>query len=458
MRCVGGKGGHGWRSFCATLTLFAAMSVEVNAAPLATASDIRSALRTYVANHPHAEVIVGVVDGSETALYPSNGRAANAPDDRTVFQIGSITKTFTATLLAQMVQDGEVALEDPISKYLPAGVTAPSFQGKAITLGALAEQNSGLPRLPPNFAPSHMSNPYADYTVAQLYDAVSSVHLTRAPGQEWEYSNFGVTLLGQLLANRAQLSYADLVEKRILQPLGMNDTTVVGTALSRAKLAPGYGDDGTEVPPWDFGSLGGAGSIESDMHDMLIYLKANLAAPAGALGTAMAAAQMPRVPIGLNGALQIGLIWMTNIHSGNTWHDGGTGGYRSFIAFDRAANRGVVVLANVGDDNIEQLATHLLAPTLVAAPSGAAPVKEPSPYSGVYRLAPTFAITIYKSAGRLYGQATGQPAFELLPAGAHAFSVAGVDARITFTVDAAGRVTGLTLHQNGADHYAPRGP
>lgn len=442
----------------AALALVAIVSREASAAPLATASDIRSALATYVANHPHSEIIVGVVDGSGTNVYPSNGKAAPVPDDRTVFQIGSITKTFTATLLAQMVGDGEVSLDDPISKYLPAGVNAPAPQGKAITLGSLAEQNSGLPRLPPNFAPRHMSNPYADYTVAELYDAVSELHLTRAPGQAWEYSNFGVTLLGQLLANRAQRSYADLIETRILQPLGMNDTTVVGTTLSRAKLAPGYADDGTMAPPWDFGTLGGAGSIESDMHDMLIYLKANLAAPAGTLGAAMAAAQTPRVPIGLNGALQIGLIWMTNTHSGYTWHDGGTGGYRSFIAFDRAANRGIVVLANVGDDDIEQLATHVLAPTLVPAPSGAAPVKEPSPYGGVYRLSPTFAITIYKSAGRLYGQATGQSAFELRPAGANTFSVVGVDARITFTVDAAGRVTGLTLHQNGADHYAPRAP
>jgi serine-type D-Ala-D-Ala carboxypeptidase/endopeptidase len=447
-----------FRWLCAALTAFAFTSCDARASSLATAADIRSALAAYVAAYPKAEVIVGVVDGADTAVYAANGTAAPVPNERTIFQIGSITKTFTATLLAEMVGAGEVALDDPISKYLPAGVSAPLFHGTAITLRTLAQQTSGLPRLPPNFAPRDMANPYADYTVAKLYDGLSQTHLARAPGEQYEYSNFGVMLLGQLLANRAHSSYPDLVESRILRTLRMNDSTAAGTSVSRATLAPGYATDGTMQPPWDSGSLGGAGSIESDVHDMLIYLKANLAAPAGALGAAMASAQKPRVGIGLNGVLRIGLIWMTNTDSGITFHNGETGGYHAFIGFDRAADRGAVVLANIADMDIDQLAVHVLAPYVPAPSPAAASAKEPSRYNGVYQLSPSFAITVYKSGGKLYAQGTGQQALELAPAGDHAFSVIGVDARITFDVDAKGNVTGLTLHQNGIDQRAKRAP
>lgn len=447
------------RTLSSGLMIAGLLCGNATGAPLASAADIRAALAAYVAGYPHAEVIVGVVEGDQTAVYAANGAAAGSPDERTIFQIGSITKTFTATLLSQMVQSGQVALDDPISKYLPPGVSAPSYGGKPITLLTLAEQTSGLPRMPPNLTPQSMSNPYAAYTAKELFAALPQTHLTRAPGAEYEYSNYAVTLLGQLLADRARSSYADLIATRILRPLHMNDTTVVGTQASRVMLAPGYAADGTPEPAWDFGALGAAGSIESDMHDMLIYLKANLAAPAGVLGPAMANAQLPRVASGLNGIMRIGLIWQTNVRSGITWHNGQTGGYHSFIGFDRRARHGVVVLTNVSDMNVDQLAVHVLAPYIPApAPPASAAPKEPSPYNGVYPLSSSFAITIFKSGGKLYAQATAQPAFELTASGPNAYRTIGVDALITFDVDAKGNATGLTLHQNGLDQHADRTP
>ena len=237
----------------------------------------------------------------------------------------------------------------------------------------------------------------------------------------------------------------------------MNDTTPVPTQSSRARLAAGYATDGTPLPPWDFGSLGAAGAIESDMHDMLTYLKANLAAPDGVLGHAMADAQRPRVIIG--DQMRIGLIWQTNVRFGMTWHNGETGGYHAFIGFDRGARRGVVLLSNVADMDVDQLAVHVMEP-FIAAPSPLAEVaaKEPSPYSGVYRLGPHFVIAIFKRNGTLYAQGTGQSPLELAPAGTRAFRTIGVDARITFDVDTKGNVTGLTLHQNGVDQHADRAP
>jgi serine-type D-Ala-D-Ala carboxypeptidase/endopeptidase len=431
---------------------------SATAAPLADASDVNASLATYVASYPHAEVIIGVVDGTTTAVYAANGSAAKLPGDRSVFQIGSVTKTFTATLLAAMVQAKEVRLDDPIAKYLPLGIRAPEFEGQQITLESLAEQNSGLPSLPANFAPSDPSNPYAGYTTAQLYQALSQTTLMRAPGAQYEYSNFGVALLGQLLADRMHESYPSLLETRVLKPLGMNDTAVVGTPASRTGLVPGYATDGSAEPPWDIGSFDAAGSIESDLHDMLIYLKANMAAPSGVLGNAMADAQAPRFPVALNGLLRIGLIWQTNTRSGITWHNGETGGYHAFIGFDRAAAHGVVVLANVADMQIDQLAVHVLAPYVPAPVPVTAANTEPSPYSGVYRLTPSFAITIFARKGSLYAQGTGQPALKLTSLGHNAYAVQGVDAQITFELDSSGKATALTLHQNGIDQHAEKSP
>jgi hypothetical protein len=148
----------------------------------------------------------------------------------------------------------------------------------------------------------------------------------------------------------------------------------------------------------------------------------------------------------------------SNVRSGITWHNGETGGYHAFIGFNRQAHEGVVVLSNVADMQIDQLGVHVLAPYIPAPAPITASAKQPSPYAGVYRLSEAFAITIYKTGGKLYAQGTGQHALELSPAAPHQFTVNGVDAQITFQVDDRGNATGLTLHQNGVDQQAERTP
>lgn len=399
----------------ASLCLIVFVFCSARASDIATGDDIQNSLATYVRAFPHAAVVAAVSDGKDTKVYTRSGAPlGQLVDQYSEFQIGSVTKTFTAALLAQMVLAGEVSLHDPISTYLPKGITAPNFDGKQITLLSLAEQNSGLPRLPTNLHPVNAANPYADYTTAQLYDFVEHYHLTRAPGAQYEYSNLGVTLLGQLLANREHTSYAKLLTMRVLRPLGMTQTTVAGNAATRTRLVPGYAVDGTSQPPWDFGRLGAAGSSESDLHDILIYLRANMNAPAGSsLGPAMTLAQKPLTPIGLGGVREIGLIWMTNTASGITWHNGETGGYHAFIGFDRALQHGVVVLANVADMKVDQIAVHILDSSFPAPHPLATASTEPSPYSGRYPLTPSFAISVFQVHGRLYGQRTGQQALGL---------------------------------------------
>src|SRR6185369_7618589 len=188
-------------------------------------------------------IVVGLVDekGTRVITYGKANQDGNrALDGNTVFEIGSVTKVFTATLLADMVERGEVSLNDPISKYLPKTVKTPTRDGKEITLLDLATQTSGLPRLPANFAPKDPGNPYADYSVDQLYAFLSSYTLTRGIGEKYEYSNLGVGLLGHILSLRAGTDYEALVRKRICQPLKMEDTGITLTPGMKTRLTTGH--------------------------------------------------------------------------------------------------------------------------------------------------------------------------------------------------------------------------
>src|SRR5262249_11166935 len=151
-------------------------------------------------------IVVGVIEPGGRRVVPYGGLAKGDPrtlDGDTVFEIGSITKVFTSLLLADAVKRREVALTDPISKFLPDRVKSPERGDRAITLQDLSTHTSGLPRLPANFAPKNASNPYADYSVEDLYQFLGGYQLTRDIGTQYEYSNLGGGLLGHVLALRA---------------------------------------------------------------------------------------------------------------------------------------------------------------------------------------------------------------------------------------------------------------
>src|SRR5271168_411561 len=174
-------------------------------------------------------IVVGVIDakGRRVIAYGSLAKDDKRPlNGDTIFEIGSMTKVFTSLVLMDMVQKGEVAVTDPVSKYLPATVKVPERNGKKITLQDLSTQSSGLPRMPGNFAPKDDLNPYADYTPEKLYQFLSGYQLTRDIGSQYEYSNLGVGLLGHALTLRAGMDYETMLRSRILDPLGMNSTRV----------------------------------------------------------------------------------------------------------------------------------------------------------------------------------------------------------------------------------------
>jgi len=244
--------------------------------------EIISLLQSRVDEGRAVGIVLGLVaaDGSTRIVVVGDaGPTARPLGEQSVFEIGSITKVFTATLLADMVARGEVSLSDPVSDYLPDEVTMPSRGGREITLLDLSTQHSGLPRLPDNLSPANMSNPYADYTVEQLYSFLSGHELRRDVGSEFEYSNLGVGLLGHVLARAGGGSYEEIVRERILEPLGMSMTGITLEGDMQDWMANGHDEEGNVVPLWDLPTLAGAGALRSDVGDMLTFLAANIGPP-----------------------------------------------------------------------------------------------------------------------------------------------------------------------------------
>lgn len=243
---------HAARVICFTLLSMAFSS-------RAAAEDFTDAIRAYLQQRVEAErrdvgIVVGIVDehGNRTV---SCGKLDNGTDQEvtgnTLFEIGSITKTFTTLLLQDMIDRGQMKLDDPVAKYLPESVKVPTRNGKEITLLQLATHTSGLPKIPDNLDPKRADNPYADYTVEQMYAFLSGYKLARDPGTQWEYSNLGMGLLGQAIALKAGMSYESLVVDRVCQPLKMDSTGITLTPELKSRFATGHNEFGYAVSAWD---------------------------------------------------------------------------------------------------------------------------------------------------------------------------------------------------------------
>ncbi len=430
-------------------------------------SEIRSILAERIDKQKQGVgVVVGVIEPTGRRIIAYGSLAVGdkrAPDSDTVFEIGSVTKVFTALLLADMVQRGEVALDDPISKYLPKEVKIPERDGRSIALVDLATHTSGLPRMPTNFSPKDPANPYADYTAEQLFQFLSSYQLTRDIGSKFEYSNVGGGLLGQVLARRAGVDYEALVRSRIARPLGMTSTGITLSPEMKTRLAAGHNAELKAVPNWDIPALAGAGALRSSANDLLAFLAANLGYANTPLAPAMAAMtklRRPAAPLG-----EIGLGWLIRKTSDDeiVWHNGGTGGYRSFVGYLVGARTGVVVLSNTFTaTGVDDIGMHLLDPKvpLIPAPREHKEItvdpKLFDSYVGKYQLAPDFILTVTREGDDLFAQATNQPKFRIFPETRRDFFYKVVDAQLTFETDEQGRANALVLHQNGRDLRAKR--
>ncbi|HEX2860979.1 MAG TPA: serine hydrolase [Lacunisphaera sp.] len=386
---------------------------------------------------------------AQSGRFADEASPAITPD--TQFELGSITKVFTALLLAESERLGKVSRNDPAAKYLLPSTDRDQAALAKITLLALTTHTSGLPSLPSNIGTDE--NPYASYDRAMLVDALRTDGVTARVGRHVAYSNFGVAVLGEALAAAWGMSYAEVLRARVLAPLGLKATTVGLTGLPPPPDFPRGHAQGRVVPQWTFQAHAPAGALRSSARDMARFLEACLGRNAGgSLRAAFDATIQPQHRAADIGG-RIGLGWFIT-DEGVVWHNGITAGSHALVAFDPKAGTGVVVLANV-QRPVEPLGFGLL---------GAKPpqpevevVKDASAYVGRYPLSPAFAIDVTERNGTLQVQATGQPAFALRSAAADRFALVGVAAEVSFARNAEGRVIALILHQNGRDQRAPRG-
>jgi D-alanyl-D-alanine-carboxypeptidase/D-alanyl-D-alanine-endopeptidase len=377
----------------------------------------------------------------------------------TIFEIGSVTKVFTAVTLSDMIGRGEAALDDSLGKYLPADVRVPGRNGKTITLIDLVTHTAGLPTLPTNLVITEPTNPYVHYTVQQLYAFLNEYQLTRDIGSRFEYSNVGVGLLGHALALKSGIGYEELVRQRVLRPLDMKDTAISLSVSMKARSAVGHDGEGNAVPNWDMPTLAGAGALRSTANDMAKFLQANLA-DSGPLSAALHRSHGKQRTTDIPDT-DIGLGWLiTKTPAGEiVWHNGQTGGYHSFIGMDLKNGSGVVILHNSNAD-IDDIGFYLLDRGLPrpAKRRVEIPIKPEALYlyPGEFQLAPGFTLTVTSEEDKLFVQATGQPRFQVYPSSETEFFYKVVDAQITFVKDSTGRVTGLVLHQGGRDMECAR--
>ena len=301
--------------------------------------------------HVALGMVVGIIEPGGRRIIVYGRRDVGDPrplDGDTLFEMGSITKLFTTLALTDMVQRGEVRLDEPADNLAPPGMSFPEFGGRKITLLDLATHTSGLPNFPYNLASKSPLNPFAGYSEDRLAAFLTSYRLPRRPGAAWDYSSLGVGLLGDLLARREDTGYEVLVKSRVLNPLGMTSTTVTLTPEEARRLAPGHTESFARAATWDFPMFEGAAGLKSSANDMLTFLAANLGyvkTPLTRQMHAMLAVQRPTDwP---TDAQAIGWLVSQTAMGEVVHHEGETAGYRTYVAFDPVRRTGIVVLANV---------------------------------------------------------------------------------------------------------------
>jgi D-alanyl-D-alanine-carboxypeptidase/D-alanyl-D-alanine-endopeptidase len=443
-----------WKpSLCAALLLLRVPLAEAQPAP-PSADSLRSMLTPWITTSAVAGLAVAVRVGDSTR-FVGLGRAgapgSAPPTDSTTFEIGSITKVFVGTLLADMVLRGEVSLDDPVKRYLSPSTTVPTRNGKVITLRHLVTHFSGLPRDPDNLpAPSVPGgDAFADYDTTALRAFLSSHNLRRDPGDSTEYSNLGMSLLAHALANRAGMSFERLLDERIFKPLGMHDSHITPNGQRAAREATGHSEDLEIAPAWGVrrSVMQGAGAIKSSTRDMMKFARAVIERPDTPIGRAL---RLSITPIRhQSGNDSVGFAWPVNFEAAPApWHNGGTGGFSSMLAIDPGNRRASVVLTNTYR-SVGNLGWALIDPEVRLRipsfrPTVAQPVEVLDRLVGMYHSTGGAKHHVYREGDRLWFDVFLIPRMQLHPLGATTFyTKAGRD--MTFLADSTGAITELVM-------------
>jgi CubicO group peptidase (beta-lactamase class C family) len=278
--------------------------------PLISSMDkeVDSLVQPYITRQATKGLSIGVLKSGKKFYY-GYGETAKGnnqiPDEHTIFEIGSISKTFTAALLADASMKGYVSLDDPISKYLPDTIPNLEYEGIPITLKTLANHSSGIPGIPSNLNVTDMANPFKDYDTNRLFSFYAHFKPVRKPGQQYEYSNLAVGTLGVILERIYNKKYESLIIEKICLPLNINETMQFIKKSDSSRFARGYNENGYYNSSWDFKAIAGAGAIRSTASDLLKYANANLGIAPDSLNKAIQLTHL----VTFNKEIKVGLAW-----------------------------------------------------------------------------------------------------------------------------------------------------
>lgn len=403
-------------------------------------------------------MVIGIVRGEETrvlAFGETKLGSGEAPDADSIYEIGSVSKVFTGVLLADAVTRGVLGLQDPVETLVQDSFEMPSFEDQPIQLWHLSTHTSGLPRMPSNFRSTDPDDPYADYTLEQMFTALERYKLRRAPGEKYAYSNLAVGLLGNLLVlAEEEANYSALLHKRITDPLGLVRTGIELDPWMTEHLVPGYDVDQSAKHNWNLPAFAGAGGIRSNVADMLRFARACLHPEEGPLADALELSMeiRHRDPSGV----VMGLGWHVASAGATRWHNGQTGGYHTYFAIWPEGDVGVVLLANTTSGWVDRCADNVLLLMMGRKPRALAYKRaiEPDPaaceeVAGSYKLGMLSTLTVAHREGRMFAQMTFQPELRIYASGPDRFFYRAVEAELVFQRDEAGAVTGVEIEQGG---------
>ena len=404
---------------------------------------------------------VAVIDqGVSRAFACADAADRGRVDANTAFEIGSVSKTMTAALLAGLIGQGKGSLDDPLADWLPEGTRVPEFEGQPIRLRHVVSHTSGLPALPPGVAIVDANDPYAPVDAAMLLAALERSTLKVAPGTAFEYSNFASMLLSHAVARRAGSDFETLLDEQLFTPLGMQGA-YVNRRPEGIRAATGHLPNRQPTPAWNFKTdVAGVGGVRATLDDMVRYVQGQLGEAPAPLAAALTLSQQPVNP---GAQPPMAMNWMLAPVNGRTWHahEGGTGGFSSFVAFDRERRRGVVVLSDTALHSLGGLGSlglHLADPS---QPLGKPRKAVPAPASlidalvGQYQLQGGMAMTLARDGEALTVEVPGQPRFAMGHDDAGDFYPLAFDALLKPQRKADGRY-GFTWMQGGGAMAAVR--
>jgi CubicO group peptidase (beta-lactamase class C family) len=389
---------------------------------------------------------------------PSSPRAIAAGSaEQPMFEIGSVTKVFTGLLLAQSVERGDLKLDDTVGKLLAGKVEGLSSAVASVTLRQLVTHTGCMPVMADGVTGgAPLAEQFRTFDKPMFWASLARIKLTAAvPPCEGAYSNFGMALLGQLLAEHYNTSWGELVRARITEPLGMNDT-VISLGDKASRMAPAFAGDRRQ-PLFDMLAYAPASALRSTAADMMTFSRAILAGAGGPLGPA--AARM-LTPLARYEGADIGYAVMVRGPEGGRrtyWHAGVTEGYRTLWLLAPDTGEAMIVLSSNARAPMQPVMLAI-GKSRYPVPTVEVPVdpKQLEDYKGEFRVTKAKSLSFTVRSGKLLVRETGRGYNALTPTGNDRFAVTGIGAQFVFRRDAGNAVVAVSLTQGGSQLDAKR--